>query len=42
MTLPATEPRRRLPPWLKVPLGGGEKFAHLKGLVRDLHPLTDS
>lgn len=29
-------PKRRLPHWLKVPLGGGEKFAHLKGLVRDL------
>ena len=44
MTLPATEPRKRLPPWLKVPLGGGEKFAHLKGLVRDLglHTVCES
>ncbi|MHC4820126.1 MAG: lipoyl synthase [Planctomycetota bacterium] len=38
MTMPvgSDQPRKRLPSWLKVPLGGGEKFAHLKGLVRDL------
>ncbi len=36
--------RRRLPPWLKVPLGGGERFAHLKTLVRDLglHTVCES
>jgi lipoic acid synthetase len=36
MTLPVVQPRKRLPPWLKVPLGGGEKFAHLRGLVKGL------
>lgn len=36
MTAPVTGTRRRLPPWLKVPLGGGAEFAHLRGLVRDL------
>jgi lipoic acid synthetase len=36
MTLPVTQVRKRLPPWLKVPLGGGEKFAHLRGLVKGL------
>jgi lipoic acid synthetase len=42
--VPVAAPRRRLPPWLKVPLGGGEKFAHLKGLVRDLglHTVCES
>jgi len=44
MTLPVTQVRKRLPPWLKVPLGGGEKFAHLRGLVRDLdlHTVCES
>jgi lipoic acid synthetase len=44
MTLPVLQPRRRLPPWLKVPLGGGERFAHLKGLVKDLglHTVCES
>ena len=44
MTVPVTEPRKRLPPWLKVPLGGGEQFAHLKGLVKDLglHTVCES
>ncbi len=36
MTMPVTQVRKRLPPWLKVPLGGGEKFAHLRGLVKGL------
>ncbi len=36
MTMPVTQARKRLPPWLKVPLGGGEKFAHLRGLVKGL------
>ncbi|MCK6479737.1 MAG: lipoyl synthase [Planctomycetaceae bacterium] len=44
MTMPVSDARRRLPPWLKVPLGGGEQFAHLKGLVRDLklHTVCES
>lgn len=44
MTLPVVQPRKRLPPWLKVPLGGGEKFAHLRGLVKglDLHTVCES
>ncbi len=44
MTLPAAEPRRRLPRWLKVPLGGGEKYAHLRGLVKGLglHTVCES
>jgi lipoic acid synthetase len=35
--MPVLQPRKRLPPWLKVPLGGGEKFGHLRGLVRGLN-----
>jgi lipoic acid synthetase len=31
-----TEPRRRLPPWFKRPLGGGPEFAKLTSLVGDL------
>jgi lipoic acid synthetase len=31
-----TEPRRRLPPWFKRPLGGGPEFAKLSSLVGDL------
>lgn len=44
MTVPVTQARKRLPPWLKVPLGGGERFAHLRGLVRglDLHTVCES
>ncbi len=44
MTMPVTQARKRLPPWLKVPLGGGEKYAHLRGLVRDLglHTVCES
>lgn len=44
MTTPVTLPRKRLPPWLKVPLGGGEKYAHLRGLVKDLglHTVCES
>ena len=44
MTVPVIQPRRRLPPWLKVPLGGGEKFTHLRGLVQDLglHTVCES
>jgi lipoyl synthase len=32
----STEPRRRLPPWFKRPLGGGPEFAKLSSLVGDL------
>ncbi len=31
-----TEPRRRLPPWFKRPLGGGPEFTKLSGLVDGL------
>ncbi len=34
--LPAPRRRERKPDWLKVPLPGGEGYARLKGLVRDL------
>ena len=36
MTMPVGQARKRLPPWLKVPLGGGEQYAHLRGLVKGL------
>ena len=32
-----TEPKRRLPPWFKRPLGGGPEFTKLSGLVDDLN-----
>ena len=31
-----TEPRRRLPPWFRRPLGGGPEFAKLSSLVSGL------
>jgi lipoic acid synthetase len=36
--------RRRLPPWLKVPLGGGQEYARLAGVVEglDLHTVCQS
>jgi lipoic acid synthetase len=39
-----SEPRRRLPPWLKRPLGGGPEFAKLNALVDglDLHTVCQS
>ena len=38
------EPRRRLPPWFKRPLGGGPEFAKLTSLVSglDLHTVCQS
>ena len=32
-----TEPKRRLPPWFKRPLGSGPEFTKLSGLVDDLN-----
>jgi len=38
------ERKRRLPPWLKVPLGGGRDYGKLSGLVREngLHTVCES
>ncbi len=41
---PSNQPRPRLPSWLKIKLGGGEKYTHVKGLLvrQRLHTVCHS